>query len=576
MHTPESANNTETLDTANANCRILLNTLLARGVRNLVLSPGSRNAPLLIGASCRPFTRRIINDERTAAFVALGLAVAQKSPSALICTSGTALYNYAPAVAEAYYQSMPLIVISADRPMEWIDQDDSQTLRQPDALAKIVKASFDIPVSRSSDPEMEWFVNRTVNEAVNTATSGIPGPVHINIRLDNPLTQTIPYAPASPRVVEITDSAILPPHIVKELAAGIAGKKIMVTCGFLPPDEKLNRALSEFNRLPNVKIMAETLSNLHIGDDNCEIDTVLSALDHNDTELIESLRPDVVISIGGALVSRKLKEFIRRFKPAEHWTLGDTRLSVDCFRALTRHIEIAPHRFFTPMAKVLARRSGATVAYREQWQQVVGRSRELHDSFLDSIAGEWCELTAYRHILGRLPQTWNLFLSNGTPVRYAQLFTRTLPHASFSCRGVSGIDGTTATAAGIACSYSGSTLLITGDMSFAYDTGVLGINNLPAGFKIIVINNQGGGIFRFIDSTRRLPQREEFFCADPAAPIEGIARAYGWEYASADSLPKLEAAFDTLLRSAGNMLLEVRVDGELSADLLTEFLSLRL
>ncbi len=563
-------------DTANVNCRILLDTLLAKGVENIVLSPGSRNAPLLIGASCRPFKRTIVSDERTAGFVALGLSLGNQSPTALVCTSGTAFYNYAPAIAEAFYQSVPLIVISADRPMEWIDQDDSQTLQQPEALAKIVKKSFDIPVSKSKDTEMEWFVNRTVNEAVNTATTGIQGPVHINIRLDNPLTRVIEYAPATPRVVDIMSPAALPQHIVKQLCDELRDKKIIVTAGFLPPDGRLNKALAIFSSLPNVHIFAETISNLHLKYSNCEIDTVLSTINMDDEREVDALRPDIVISIGGALVSRKLKEFIRRFTPQEHWTLGDTRLSVDCFRVLTRHIDISPERFFTPVSRLLERSRGKNKScYHNLWQAKIAESKTTHNQYLQQHANDWSELIAFNYILANLPSNWNLMLSNGTPIRYAQLFTKTLPHASYCNRGVSGIDGTSATAAGLAMTYNGSTLLISGDISFSYDTGIMGLKEIPGSFKIIVINNQGGGIFRFIDSTKAIPQRDEFFCADPSTPVRALADGYGWQYLVASDMSSLEISFASLLKSNGNAILEIIADGNTSAQMLSEYLSLR-
>ncbi len=171
-------------DTASENSRILMDVIMARGVKTIIISPGSRNTPLIIAAEAREKLKKyVVADERTAAFMALGMAMGSRRPVALACTSGTALYNYAPAVAEAFYQKIPLIVISADRPAQWIDQDDSQTLRQSGALANIVKASFDIPLeTEAPEPcanpafvtEKHWFVNRLVNEAMTVATTGLP------------------------------------------------------------------------------------------------------------------------------------------------------------------------------------------------------------------------------------------------------------------------------------------------------------------------------------------------------------------------------------------------------------------
>lgn len=564
-------------DTDKEYCRILFDILLAKGVKDIVLSPGSRNAPLLIGSDCRPFSQRVITDERTAGFVACGLSLVSKKPVALVCTSGTAMYDYSPAVAEAFYQHLPLIVITADRPLEWIDQDDSQTLHQPGALSLITKGSFDIPVQNPNRPEERWYVNRIINEACNLAVSGRPGPVHINIRLDNPLSDTVPYNPESQsdlRIVEYIDNLNLPPHIYKELAQSLEGKRIMVTAGFMQPDDALNRALIGLSKLPNVALFCETISNIHLNNEVYQIDTVLTEIEDADESELESLKPDVVISIGGALVSRKLKTFLRNNPPSEHWTLGDTSPSADCFMSLTRHIKVKPDKFFKGITRFLSKNTVRTAAsdYKSLWQAKRKESSKSAKDFIERNT-QWSELRAFSFMLSNLPSSFNLFVSNGTTVRYAQLFTDNIPHSSFACRGVSGIDGTTATAAGCAMAYAGPTLLITGDMSMAYDTGVLGLNSLPDNFKIVVINNKGGGIFRFIPTTRNIAEREKLFCAAPNLPLEKLAEAYGWNYVSVKTEEELEESFIPFLASRNKGLMEICVDGEVSAKILTEYMN---
>lgn len=562
-------------DTDKLYCRITLDILLAKGINTVYLSPGSRNAPLLIGVSCRPFTRRIIPDERTAAFMALGEAMVTKKPVILVCTSGTAMYNYAPAVAEAKYQGIPLIVITADRPIEWIDQDDSQTLIQPGALSNIIKGSFDIPVEHSGQKSEEWYVNRIVNEACNVAMTDKKGPVHINIHLDNPLTQTIPYSESTPRIIEIVDNATLPVHLFKQFAEELAGKKILITAGFSSPSHSLNSAIASFLRNPDVAIWCETLSNLHLPNNPYAIDRTLSVLERDGLEnRRKELQPDIVISLGGALISRKLKEFIRKYPPNQHWTLGDTAPSVDCFKSLTRHICVNPEKFFKATARYLNRCKDETKgeSYSEKWKEIADIADQSHEEFM-SRHHEWSELNAYDFILRHLPTRYNLFLSNGTPVRYGQLFTDSIPHASFGNRGVSGIDGTSATAAGCAVAYNGPTLLISGDMSFSYDTGILGLDFIPRDFKIIIINNHGGGIFRFIPSTRNCEQRDEFFCAPPKLPVEGLAKAYGWNYIRVASNNELKTSYNSFISSPEKAIMEIVVDPGKSSDLLLSYMS---
>lgn len=558
-------------------CRILLDVLEAGGVKDVVASPGSRNAPLLISCSYRQnLSTRVITDERTAAFVALGMAMVSRKPVVLICTSGTALYNYAPAIAEAFYQKVPLILISADRPFHWIDQNDSQTLVQPGALEKIVRKSFDIPVE-SSDSEMDWYVARIANETLNICRdSHCAGPVHINIQFNAPLSNTNEDIRSTPTLVEIiTPPSRFSPTQMSEITSRLLGKKILVVAGFMPPDDELNSWISLFSELPGVKLLCETISNLHINGNQYAIDTVLAGLTRDQKK---ELRPDIVISIGGALVSRMLKEFIREMKP-EVWTLADTYHGIDCFKALSLHIDIRPAAFFKAVTLTLKKKykkdpeaTQLTQPYTSSWAKAEEAQLDIRNKFIDQ--SDWSELKAFKYILQDIPRNFNLFLSNGTCVRYAQLFTTHVPHASYSNRGVSGIEGTNATAAGCAISYNGPTLLITGDMSFAYAPGIMGIDNLPPDFKIIVINNRGGGIFRFISPTRYIEHRDRFFCANPHVPVRGLAECYGWKYFRVESEEAVIVTFKEFLEYSGNAVLEIFSDEEYSASLLRKYMRL--
>lgn len=570
-------------DTANSDCRILLDVLQAQGLRDAVLSPGSRNAPLLVGIASRPkIKNHVITDERTAGFMALGMAIATHRPVLLVCTSGTALYNYAPAVAEAFYQNVPLIVLSADRPSRWIDQDDSQTLHQYGALDNIVKRSYDIPLDEGSNAairnqafatEREWFVNRIVNDAWIESLSGTPGPVHINLPLDNPLGKTVDIdVPAVTRTVNvINNDSNLPPHILKELGRRIRDRKILITAGFMQPDHKLNKAVNELLKRQNVAIVAEPLSNLHLSGDAYMIDAVLL---EKDPQLYKDLAPDIVISMGGALVSRMLKDFLRTCNPSEHWTLGDTDPGVDCFQSLTTHINVSPANFFKGMAGVCKwldrNEPGVSVPdYAEIWRGTRRSAAERRGRY--TTESPWSELVAFDILFRNLPEECNLFLGNGTPVRYGALLLDTLPHACFGNRGVSGIEGTSATALGMAMKYNGLTLLVSGDMSFAYAPQILGTPDMPDTFRIVVVNNGGGGIFRFIGTTRHLAERDRYFCAENPQPLRKLADAYDWNYFLADSTEALECSIADFL-STPRAIMEIKVDPECSSEILKNYL----
>ncbi|MDE5842280.1 MAG: 2-succinyl-5-enolpyruvyl-6-hydroxy-3-cyclohexene-1-carboxylic-acid synthase, partial [Muribaculaceae bacterium] len=544
------------MDTAKDVVACILDVLAGHGVKYVVCSPGSRNAPLLIAARSRKNLHKfIVVDERAAGFMALGIASVTQQPVALICTSGTALLNYAPAIAEAYYQGLPLIAVTADRPKEWIDQDDSQTLRQFEAMGNYVKGSYDVSDREKNDSGL-WYVNRIANDAMLTALRPKRGPVHINLRLSPPLN-ALADSPSDSRfasriIREISSEEIPDKTIIKALARQLIRKKILVTVGFHLPDATLNKALLKLRRHPNVVIMAETISNTHLPVEDYAVDSVLSSLRKG--EHPHAMHPDIAISVGGALVSRMLKEYLRGCagEGLEHWSVGANHTTVDPFQSLSMRIDADPGRFLSVLSAEMAHQKHlveknpdlSDTEEMEAWQNAADFGDYFSKLKMEAIkritdytdSREWSELVAFKIIFEKLPADYNLYLSNGTSIRYTQLLPYSLPHASYCNRGVSGIEGSTSTAAGGALTYNNRSLLITGDMSFSHDLGGLTIaSRYDAPLDIIVMNNCGGGIFRFIDSTSSLPGREEYFCADPEVDIKAIAESFGFEYHRADS-----------------------------------------
>lgn len=548
-------------------CQIISHVLASQGVRDAVISPGSRNTPFILALDDLPSVEKhVVIDERSAAFIALGIAQNSRMPVILCCTSGTALLNYAPAVAEAYYQGVPLIIVSADRPSEWIDQDDSQTLHQFEALRNYVKASFDIPDFNTGDSNMTWYANRIANEAYLTSAGNNPGPVHINMHFSEPLATIHTCIPAQRIVTKADTCSCLPTKVIKDLAREAANKRILVVAGHYHPSNRINRAMAVLSHMPNVAIWAESIANIHTpGIISC-IDRTLLAIDTDD----DAYHPDIIISFGGALVSRKAKEYLRRREGCVHWAVGYTRARMaDPFMHLTRLIETSPEVFFPHFANALCRfHPGGS--YADLWQGARIKASNRHTAKLNSAP--WSALKAFSIILTHVPHKTNLQLSNGTAIRYAQLFDSRHIHASYCNRGVSGIDGSTSTAIGAALHYDKYTLLISGDMSFAYDIGALASPCASADLKIIVINNQGGEIFRFIPTTSSLPGRERYFSIDPILPLESLARAYGFNYMQANSESTLRTALHNLFApSLKPTILEVKVEADTSARTLNEY-----
>lgn len=546
-------------------CNILADLLTAHGVREVVISPGSRNAPLILALSRRSdLNCHVVIDERSAAFIALGMSIQSGRPTAIVCTSGTALLNYAPAVAEAFYRRVPLVVISADRPEEWIDQDDSQTIWQQDALVPYVKRSCDIS-ARIDFPNGPWWTDRIINDALIEAMEDRKGPVHINVRLDTPLNRETDYTPGSARVIRaLTPNDEIPTAEARRLGSLLASpRRIMIIAGFDSPDEKLNRALAKLARLPNVVVLTETLANLHSPLFIGRIDSTLCRMTPDEKD---RLRPDVVITLGGALVSRFIKEWLRSIPNLEHWHVGATHTTIDCFKHLSLRIPLRPSIFMTQLASAMQpHRSPCN--YSEEWQRMARQGEQEHDRYVN--AAPWSDLKALAYIFKKIPSRWNLHLSNGTPVRYAQLMDCNRIHRTDCNRGVSGIDGCTSTALGASAVYRNTTLLISGDMSFQYDLAALSSTLISPRFKMIVMVNGGGGIFRFIGSTSTLPELEEYFAAGTRLPLKALAEAYGIAFLMADSEETLRESFRQFTAETERpALLAVHTDPQVTAEVL--------
>lgn len=519
-------------------CNILADLLIAHGVAHIVISPGSRNTPLIIALTRRKeLNCHVVIDERSAAFIALGIGLQTGKPVGLVCTSGTALLNYVPAVAEAFYRQVPLIAISADRPQEWIDQDDSQTLWQQDALIPYVKKSCDLN-AHLDFANGEWVCNRLINDVLLEATSLRKGPVHINIRLDNPLNRFTDYAQSSSRIVKMLyPKEEISTATAREIGCTIASpRKVLIIAGFHKPDEQLNRALIKIAKLPNIVVMTETIANLHSSSFINRIDTTLCSMTDTDKR---NLKPDVVITLGGALVSRHIKEWIRSLSGVEHWHVGISHTTIDCFKHLTLRVEMEAKTFIRQLASALQVHKEAS-DYSREWHKIYERALQAHDEYV--AKSPWSDLTAFAKIIDSIPTKWNLHFSNGTPIRYAQLMDCARFHRCECNRGVSGIDGCTSTAIGSSSVFNGTTLLITGDMSCQYDISALSSKLITPKFKMIVICNGGGGIFRFIESTSHLPELDEYFAVGTNLPLKDLAKGYGFEYFESTSMETLNEA----------------------------------
>jgi 2-succinyl-5-enolpyruvyl-6-hydroxy-3-cyclohexene-1-carboxylate synthase len=520
------------------------------GLHDMVLCPGSRNAPFSISLHNDPrFTTYAIPDERSAAFFALGMAQQKQKAVVLICTSGTAVLNFAPAIAEAYYQRVPLLIVTADRPHEWIDQGEGQSIRQNQVYANYIKASFEIQ-EEAIHPDIIWHNNRIMDEAMRLTDQGVWGPVHINFPLREPLYKTVPYLPTKIKCVErIASSEELQPSVISTLTARVEGaKKVLILAGQHHPDQELKAALKQWTNLPNVVVMTEAHSNLAEPNWCSTIDRTITGLKD---ETLRDWCPEILISFGHNIISRKVKDWLRKGE-TEHWHIDVSGEGLDTLKQLRNIISMVPAAFF----KSVVPQAITDSSYQSDITCQVLKREKAGEKFLQNA--EWSDLLAFTMIYPNIPSGYHLQMGNSSVVRYILLMNARSDLFHFGNRGVAGIDGCTSTAVG-ACKASGQpTVLISGDIAFFYDSNAFWNNYVEPQLKIIVINNQGGGIFRIIDGPNTSPAIGEFFETTHQRTVKGFADMYHLDYKVCDSAQTLAEGLNWLWGTSTCSVLEIQ------------------
>jgi 2-succinyl-5-enolpyruvyl-6-hydroxy-3-cyclohexene-1-carboxylate synthase len=513
-----------------------------KGLREVVLSPGSRNAPLAIAFDAKgTFNIQVVVDERVAAFYALGKAQQNKTGAILICTSGTALLNYAPAVAEAYYQRIPLLILSADRPAEWIDQGAGQSIRQAGVYNNFIRGAYTLPQIVEEGSKNLWYSNRLVNEAINEMAFPVKGPVHVNVPLAEPLYNRTAPSTLTPKIQNIRKARLdIDPAIYQDLISKWqkANRKL-IFCASHAPNSELSEVLEQLQEQDDLVIWTENLSNVVISNQLGCVDRFIESVKEEDWEY---LKPDILLTLGDEVVSKKFRFLMRRLRPLEHWHVSDEVVEMDRYMALNETIHAHPARFcrlLLPDSSVEAK------PYQAGWQQRYQSAKESHAAYFADLP--FCDLTVFHHLMQKIPSGM-LQLGNSTVVRYSQLFDQRPDLQYFSNRGTSGIDGSTSTAIGAASVFDGNCTFITGDLSFLYDSNVLWSKIRPENLKIVIMNNGGGSIFKVIEGPRTHEKVEEYFVAPHDVDLQSFIQSVGEKALVADDLPSLEEGLDQLFK----------------------------
>lgn len=536
------------------------------GVRKVIIAPGSRNAPLIFAFTAQPQLECLsITDERSAAYFALGIAQQCGEAVALVCTSGTAVLNFAPAIAEAYYQNIPLLVFTADRPAEMIDQADGQTLRQTNIFGNYIKASFTLPVETVQPVDL-LYSDRQVSQAIDTAVSYPQGPVQINVPLREPIYTALPEIHSFPKVFITLESDILPTkkNLEKLQSVWTTIPKKMVVFGVSPKNKQLNALANRLANEPDVVVVAENLSNISGEKIITRPESLFSRL--NAREVSDGIgipsshfKPDLLITIGHSVICKQLKLYLREFQPAAQWQLESSLPYIDIYKCLD---VIIPGSACNVLLKMPfgETESNYSELFKTQNQIITNN----HDEFVKNTP--LSDMSAVTQLLRLVPGGTQLHLANSTSVRWTQLFS-TRPDLTYFCnRGTSGIDGSLSTAAGYAYASKQPTVFLTGDLSFIYDSNGLWNSYIGNNFKIIVLNNNGGNIFRFIGDKQLMEKSLDFFTTPHQVRIKSLVEAFGLQYLVCDKTEDLETSLKTLFISDKATVLEIITDADLNTE----------
>jgi 2-succinyl-5-enolpyruvyl-6-hydroxy-3-cyclohexene-1-carboxylate synthase len=514
----------------------IIEILSAKGIVNIIISPGSRNAPLTIGFAQNPnFTCYSIADERCAAFFALGIAQQTKQPTAIVCTSGSALLNYYPAFAESFYSQIPLIVISADRPQSKIDIGDGQTIRQENVFAN--HSVFNANLTEEASEENDLKINLAIETAILKK-----GPVHINAPFEEPLYETTEELSVQPKIKN-PELEVFPLTIENSedvVSVWNTAKRKLILVGVNEANAIDKEVIENLASDPSVVVLTETTSNLHHPSFINSIDTLITPFDDFD---FKKFNPEVLVTFGGMVVSKRIKGFLRKYKPTQHWHI-DTLRAYDTFGALTKHFEMLPNDFFKDL---LSKTSFVKSNYFNNVDAVYQTRLERRKEYLSKIG--FSDFKVFEKVIESLPKNSLLQISNSSAIRYGQLIDIDDTIEVFCNRGTSGIDGSTSTAIGAAVGNEKQTVFVTGDISFLYDSNALWNSYIPKNFKIIIINNGGGGIFRILPGHEEKPVFNTYFETSHNLTAEHLAKMYNFNYHKAKDNESLETGIQLLYSS---------------------------
>jgi len=574
--------------------QIILLYCLKFNITDIVISPGSRNVPLAIGfASDKKFNCYSIVDERSAGFFALGIAQQTKVPVILLCTSGTALLNYSPAIAEAYYSDIPLIILSTDRPIYKINIGDGQTIDQNKVfgnnilssssliqdvthqtqailksnIQKLIKTPLDKASLKKQQSKIQDFNENLVYSSFFKAVH-LKKPVHINVPFEEPLYDFVssPSVKISSKSLnfEVSDEKI---NLDEFKSFFKKQSKILLLIGCSTPYYLSKKNLQILAEKTGVVVLKESTSNLNHESFFGNIDQIIAPIEtlKNKETLFSNLKPKILITLGGMVISKKIKQFLRDYPPSHHFHIGLNSPN-DTYYVGVRRIKVDPNLFFE---KILLQ-SNVDLNYKNLWMELSNKRQLFHKTFIKKAL--FSDLIVFSVLSSKIPVNYQVHVANSSPIRYLQLFK--MPHFNsvYCNRGTSGIDGSTSTAVGASIVNNTPTLLVTGDLSFFYDVNGLWNNYVNSEFRIIIINNHGGGIFRILPGYKENKFFSSFIETKHGLSAKQIAKMHGFKYQNKKTKLGLRIALSSFFKKSSTpKILEITTSSKISSDTLKNY-----
>ncbi|MDI9356947.1 MAG: 2-succinyl-5-enolpyruvyl-6-hydroxy-3-cyclohexene-1-carboxylic-acid synthase [Chitinophagaceae bacterium] len=543
-----------------------------KGIRDVVFSPGSRSAPIVLAfVRHGGFQTYTISDERSAAFISLGIAEKKKKPVVLFCTSGTAVLNFAPAIAEAYYKNIPLLVLTADRPPEWIHQQDGQSINQHNVYTNYIKKSYTFPDSYHHTDSL-WYAHYIINDALNICISD-SSPVHINIPIREPFyphrTEVFSYSETIKIITEETTQKTLTASQISFLQKNIcdASQKIMILIGQC---SEMPIYLEECVHKLGAVVITDITSNAH---------TLINTITHAELFIEKEPHtyiPDIIISFGLSILSKKIKLFLRKNAHLikQHWHIQETGSVADTFQTLTHIIRVAPSYFFETISNMNFPPSTSS-AYQKMF---VEKQKKIHHTIYNTLKkSDFNEINALAFLLSHIQGKYNLHLANSMSVRLVHLISMDISDqiTVFANRGTSGIDGCMSTAVGISlASPDEQNILIIGDIAFFYDINAFWNEYIPKNLKIIMLNNHGGQIFRIIPESSDLKELEPYFETTQSKTAKKICEHFEMNYFHITDTESLHLQIPLFLKKKNTSVCEIETNKIINAEVYKTILNI--